>query len=64
MDKLDSLFQKIADLRGVEIGYLKLVYAGREYRPNADDTRNKSLCDLGMKDRSMVQLVTRQPGGF
>ncbi|XP_060075205.1 uncharacterized protein LOC132554889 [Ylistrum balloti] len=62
-ENLSLLFQKISDRRGVEKQYLQIVYAGKTYRPGDAKTDYKTLADLGMKDRSLVQLVTRLPGG-
>lgn len=62
-EKMSSLFQKISDIRGVEKEHLQVVYAGKTFRYGDQRTDSKTIGDLGMKDRSMVQLVTRLPGG-
>ncbi|OWF49961.1 Ubiquitin-like protein [Mizuhopecten yessoensis] len=62
-ESMASLFQKISDQRGVEKQYLQIVYAGKTFRPGDARTDHKTIADLGMKDRSLVQLVTRLPGG-
>ncbi|KAL5020211.1 hypothetical protein ScPMuIL_003103 [Solemya velum] len=61
-ESLKKLFQKVSELRGVDVQYIRLVYAGKEYGPD-DHGSAKSLADLGIKDRSTVVVVTRQPGG-
>jgi len=51
-------------MRGMSIEYLNLIYAGKEYRPNVHAFKNKTLCDIGIKEGSTLFLVTRQLGGY
>ncbi|KAL5019980.1 hypothetical protein ScPMuIL_002872 [Solemya velum] len=60
---MKDLYRKVSEDRGIEIQYLKFIYSGKEYRPEDDNTANKTIADIGIKDKSTVQLVTRQPGG-
>ncbi|KAL5019981.1 hypothetical protein ScPMuIL_002873 [Solemya velum] len=61
-DIMQDLYKKISNERKVEIQFLKLVFAGKIYRPEDDSTSTKTLADIGIGNRFTIQVVPRQPG--
>lgn len=63
-DKLIKLFQTLCQTEDIEMRHIRLTFSGKEYRHDQPEVKEKTIEEVGLKDRSYVFLVSRLPGGI
>lgn len=63
-DKLMRIFQKLGQTEDIDLEHIRITFSGKEYRYDHLDVKEKTLEEVGLKDRSYVFMVSRLPGGI